>query len=153
MDDEKTKLTDIKAAAPAEKSKVASPILLSEDEKDKIRLQVEKELEASAKKKLADEYKASLMAAAKKKELFKNAPEGTTEDGLVPIFIDLPPVSECIRLDGVAYYPGRTYNVRPEVKEVILEVMGRGFQHEDSLNGKTAKENLYRKQNTSRIQQ
>jgi hypothetical protein len=126
---------------------------LSDAEKEKIREQVEKELDAENKKKVAADYKASLISAAKKKALFADAKQGESEDGLVPIFIDLPAVSECVRLDGVAFYPGRTYNVTPQVRDVINEIMHRGREHEDSISGKTAKENAYRKKNGSKVQQ
>lgn len=126
---------------------------LSDAEKEKIREQVEKELDAENKKKVAADYKATLISEAKRKAFFRNAKEGEDADGLVPVFIDLPAVSECIRLDGVAFFPGRTYNVTPGVRETILEVMGKGREHEDSINGKTAKENAYRKQNSQKLQQ
>lgn len=126
--------------------------LLSDEDKQKIKLQVEKELEAEAEKKAKADYKAELIATAKKKALFSAAKDGANEDGLVPVYVDLPSVSDCIRLDGVAYFPNKTYYVTPEVRDVILETMFRGRQHEDSLNGKTAKENMYRRQNTQKIQ-
>lgn len=126
---------------------------LSDDEKEKIQQQVIKELDAENKKKVAADYKASLVAAAKKKALFADAKQGESEDGLVPVFVDLPPVSECIRLDGVAFYPGRTYHVLPAVRDVILDMMYKGREHEDSISGKTGKENAYRKQNQSKLQQ
>ncbi len=122
-----------------------NPSLLSAEEKEKIAAQVEKELEAEAKKKASADYKAQLISKAKKKELFQNAKEGENEDGLVPVFIDLPPVSECIRLDGRQYDPGKTYYVTKEVQAVILEVMGRGREHEESLMDKEQKKNAYRK--------
>ena len=113
---------------------------LTDEEKQKIEQQVEKELEAEAKKKLQADYKAGLVAAAKKKSILKDAKQGEDIDGLVPIFIDLPPVSECIRLDGVAFYPGRTYNVLPAVRDTINEIMFRGKDHEDEVSGKKEKE-------------
>lgn len=128
-----------------DKTKVVNASLLSDDEKAKIADQVEKELAADAKKKLASDYKASLVAAAKKKALFENAKEGENEDGLVPVFVDLPPVAECIRLDGRQYDPGKTYYVTEAVRAVILEVMGRGREHEESLMDKEQKKNAYRK--------
>lgn len=109
---------------------------LTEEEKEKIQKQVLKELDEENKKRVAKDYKDSLMAAAKKKALFKDAKSGENEHGLVPIFIDLPKVSECIRLDGTAYYPGRTYNVLPDVRSTILEIMHRGQAHEDEVTGR-----------------
>ncbi len=129
----------------SDKSKDSGVILLSDEEKEKIKLQVEKELEVEAKKKATADYKAGLVAAAKKKELHSKAEEGTNEDGLVPVFIDLPPVSDCIRLDGRQYDPGKTYYVTKEVQAVIMECMGRGREHEESLMDKEGKKNAYRK--------
>lgn len=121
-------------------------VVLSEEEKEVIRKKVEKKLEKEARDRASDSFEKELITKAKKKELMKDAKAGDPdENGLVPVFIDLPGVSECIRLDGIAYYPQRMYYVSPEKRDVILECMGRGREHEDSLNGKTAKENLYRR--------
>jgi hypothetical protein len=123
--------------------KVTSADFLSQEEKEKIQAQVKKELDAENLKKIKDDYKAQLISEAKtaaRKALLKDAKEGEDENGLVPVFIDLPLVSECIRLDGVAYYPGRTYNVTVAVREIMLEIMGRGQSHENEISGKTAKE-------------
>lgn len=109
---------------------------LTDEEKAEIEKEVREELDAENKKRVASDYKKSLISAAKKKALMKDAKEGETEDGLVPIFIDLPSVSECIRIDGVAYYPGRTYHVRAEVRELMLEIMHRGDMHEDEISGR-----------------
>ncbi len=129
-----------------DKTKVINASLLSDAEKEIIAAEVAQQIEDEAKEKATEKYRKELLLAAKKKELMKDAKPGDPdENGLVPVFVDLPRVSECIRLDGVAFYPGRTYNVLPEVKAVILECMARGREHEDSLNGKTAKENIHRR--------
>jgi len=124
---------------------------LSDEEKLKIQKEVEEQLDKENKKKVADDYRQSLIAEAKRKALLSDAKSGSSTEGLVPVFVDLPAVSECIRLDGMAYYPGRTYNVTPEVASVINEIMHRGREHEDSLNGKTAKENMFRKQGKTTV--
>lgn len=131
-----------------EKAKVIQAGVLSDVEKENIEKEVQQQLEDEAKTAAEEKYRNELLKAAKKKALMKDAKPGDPDEkGLVAVFIDLPPVSECIRLDGTSYYPGRTYNVLPEVREVILECMGRGQEHEDSINGKTAKENIHRKRN------
>ena len=140
--------TEDKNSSLEEKAKDIHAAFLSEDEKEKIRRQVQKELDDENKKKLADDYKATLKSEAKKKALFKNAKTGQAEEGLVPIFIDLPKVSECIRLDGVAFYPGHTYNVTPAVRETIAEIMGRGQIHEDEILGRKDSNFLRRRSNT-----
>lgn len=131
-----------------DKAKVVNASLLSDAEKENIEKEVQQHLEDEAKSEAEEKYRNDLLKAAKKRALMKDAKAGDpNEDGLVAVFVDLPPVSECIRLDGTSYYPGRTYHVLPVVREVILECMGRGQEHEDSINGKTAKENLYKKKN------
>jgi hypothetical protein len=131
-----------------DKAKVVNASLLSDAEKENIEKEVQQQLEDEAKAEAEEKYRDKLIKDAKRKALMKDAKPGDPNaDGLVAVFIDLPPVSECIRLDGTAYYPGRTYNVKPDVREVILECMARGQEHEDSINGKTAKENLYKKKN------
>lgn len=126
-----------------DKTKELDPSFLSVEEKEKIKIQVEKEIELEAKKKAQADYKANLMAAAKKKALMRDAKEGENGDGLVSIFIDLPSVAECIRLDGTAFYPGRTYNVLPAVRDTLLEIMYRGKEHEDEVSGKKEKDRAH----------
>jgi len=143
-DDSDTMLEPTMIAGDPEKD-----VGLSEDEKKAIEKVVEKELLAADKHKQRADYKAKVVAEKKRKKLFRDAKPGEAKDGLVPIFVDLPSVSECIRIDGTAFYPGRTYNVRPPVRELILEMMGRGLDHEHSLNGKTAVENRFRQKGMS----
>lgn len=143
MDDTKK----IEAEKIEDKTKTILANSLSDEEKEKIKQQVEKELDVENKKRLSDDYKATLKAEAKKKALFKNAKPGETADGLVSVFVDLPSVSECIRLDGVAYYPGHTYNVTPSVREVLCEVMARGEAHEDEVKGRTDSNRARKKSN------
>lgn len=118
-----------------EKEKIFSG-LLSEDEKAKIKSEALAEVAAEAKKKLAEEYKKSIKDEATKKALMSDAKTNGKGDKLQAIFIDLPAVAECIRLNGVAYYPGRTYQVTQDVAEVLSEIMGRGFAHEDEVSGR-----------------
>ncbi|MCK5603834.1 hypothetical protein KAR91_18240 [Candidatus Pacearchaeota archaeon] len=126
-------------------------LCLSEEEKLKIQAVVDKELAATAKQRLCADYKAGLIAEALKKKLFKDAKPGKTGDGLVPIFVNLPQTSNCVRIDGTAFYSDRTYNVLPGVRALILEMMGRGEDHEDSINGKTAAENRFRRKGTQGV--
>lgn len=128
---------EIKAVLDKKSSTVVTDAtVLSDAEKEDIKARVEKKLAAEKRKKLADDYEASLIAEAKKKALFSNAKPGTNADGLVAVFIDLPSVTECIRLDGRQFYPGRTYHVSTEVAEVLHETMGRGQDHEDEVSGR-----------------
>lgn len=123
---------------------------LSEEEKLKIEAQVADELAAEEKKKAEDDYHAKVKKDAKRKALLRDAKPGDPDaDGLVPVYLTLPTVNECVRLDGNAYYPNKTHYVTPAVKAVLLEAMARGQEHEDSLNGKTSKENINRRRNNT----
>ena len=129
-----------------DKTKDTKPSLLSDDEKAKIAAQLEKELEKEAKDKAAAAYKATLKAQAKKEEFLKDAKPGDPDDnGLVPLFLSLPGVSDCVRLDGRNYYPNKMHYVTPAVRDTLLEIIGRGVEHESQINGKTARENMFRK--------
>lgn len=117
-------------------------IILTDEEKDKLRAEAAKEVEAENKKRAKDEYKAAAKAVLNKKKLLSDAP---SEEGLEPVYVNLTSVSDCVRLDGKAYYHGRTYHVTPEVKAVLLDAMGQGQKHEESLMDKGEKENAYRR--------
>ncbi len=116
--------------------KKAHSAFLSDAEKNKLEREALAELDAENKKQISKDFKESIKSAAKKKALFKDAATGADEEGLVPVFIDLPSVSECIRLDGTCFYPGRTYNVLPTVRDVLEEIMFRGQTHEDEVSGR-----------------
>lgn len=135
---------DIEDVAEKSLEEEVHATFLSDKEKEKIRLEVIKEIEIETKQKVAADYKAKLMSDAKRKALLKDALPGQDADGLVPVFVDLPKVSEAIRLDGISYYHGHTYNVTPQVRDVINEAMFRGRAHEDEINGRT-NSNEYRK--------
>lgn len=109
---------------------------LTEDEKAEIKAEALKEVDDENKEQVKADYKAKIKAEATRKSLFKNAKKGEKGEGLVPVYIDIPKVSDCIRLDGACFYPGITYNVSPEVAEVLNEVMGKGQNHEDEVSGR-----------------
>ena len=120
---------------------------LSDEQKEKIAAKVEAKLRKEAQAKAEEDYEKQLIAAAKRKELLKDAKPGDANaDGLVPVFISDVKAGDCIRVNGVAYYPRRIYQVTPQLRETLQEIMQRGRDHEDQINGKTARENLYRRQ-------
>lgn len=133
-----------------QKRKIKMTELLTEEEKIKLKAEAEKELEIELKKKAKEDYKAAVKSVAKKKELMKDAPERADDENLVPVFISLPKVAECIRIDGRAFHHGRTYHVTEEVRATLLEIMGRGEQHEESLMDKEGKQNAYRRKTNLR---
>jgi hypothetical protein len=124
---------------------------LSDEEKLKIEAEVAEELEIEAKEKAEDDYRAKAKKDAKRKALLRDAKPGDPDaDGLVPVYLTLPTgATECVRLDGAAYYPNKTHYVTPAVRAVLLDCMARGQEHEDTLNGKTSKENINRRRNNT----
>ena len=70
--------------------KKAHSTFLTDEEKKAIEAAVHKEIEEENKKQVAADYKASIKSAATRKLLLKDAEAGATEDGLVPVFVDLP---------------------------------------------------------------
>jgi hypothetical protein len=135
-----------------EDKKLINSSLLSDEEKQKIQDEVAEEMAQDAKDKAVEVYRAKVKSDAKRKALIRDAKPGDPdEDGLVPVFLSLPSVNECVRLDGVAYYPNKTHYVTPNVRAVLLDAMARGQEHEDTLNGKTSKENINRRKNQNII--
>ena len=121
------------------------PFVLDDAAKKKIEIEVEIQLEAEAQAKAEADYKAKLIQEAKRQLLFSQAEKGTAGEGKHPIFIDLPPSSQNIRLDGKQYDVNRTYHVTKEVHASLTDVMGAGRRHEESLMDKQGKLNAYRK--------
>lgn len=113
----------------SDKAKAAG---LSTEEIAKIESDVAKELEKELKDKAAADYKATLLAKARK------AAVETPKEGeeLQAIFIELPPNSDRITLDGKIYVHGKTYHVTHAVLETLSEVMSRGWAHEDEVKGR-----------------
>lgn len=130
------------------KDKEPESSVLSVEEKERIKAEAAKELLAEEKKQLKDDYKQTVKAQLKRKQILKDAPAKGEGEDLVSVYIDLPTVSECIRLDGRSYYPNRTYDVTPEVQSTLLEIMGRGRDHEESLMDKEGKKNAYRRRSS-----
>lgn len=118
---------------------------LSDEQKDKIAKKVKAKLEKEAQDKAEAEYEQQLIAEARQKEFFNDAEDGTDANGKVPVYIDLPKVADCIRLDGKAFYPQKIYYVTLAQLDVINETMWRGKEHEDSINGKGGAENRQRR--------
>lgn len=122
--------------------------VLSDEEKAKIQKQVERELDEENRKAIATAYKEKLKTEARKRALAKDSDPGADAEGLVPIFIDIPRVSDCIRLDGRPYYPGKTYHVTPAVKATLEEIMFRGQEHEDEISDRKNSNQYRRKMNS-----
>jgi len=121
--------------------------LLTDEQKEKIAKKVAARLEKEAQAKAEDDYEKKLVADAKRTQLMRDAKPGDPDaEGLVPVFINIARNGDCIRVDGTAYYPQRVYNVTPNLRDVLLEIMDRGRDHEEQINGKTARENMSRRQ-------
>ena len=133
--------------------KLTGSAILSQEEKDVIAKEVEAQLAKEAKSDAEEAFRDELLAKAKRKALMSVAKPGEQEDGLFPIYVNVPSCGDGVRLEGKLFENNKTYYVTANEKAVILECMGRGQEHEDSINGKTAKENMYRKKNSQVIQQ
>ncbi len=119
---------------------------LSDAQKEKIQAKVKAKLEKEAQAKLEDEYEKKILADAKRAEHLKNAKPGDPNDkGLVPVFVSLPSCGDGVRIDGHLFVSNKIHYVTPQLADVLYEAMGRGSDHEDSLNGKTALENRGRR--------
>jgi hypothetical protein len=131
-------------------AETAHDAFLSDEEKAKIKIQVEEELDAENKKKVAADYKAQLKAEAKKAAAIKNAKPGESAEGLVPLFIDLAPGAQALRIEGVCYHPGITYHVTPAQRDSMLDMMHKGHNHESEVRG-TKNSNQYRPKSSYNI--
>lgn len=102
------------------------------------RQELEAEQEALAKESLKRQIKTRL-----RRELMAQAGMKDGEE-LVPITIDLAPHADKIRIDGVDYYQGATYNVAPQAVPTFNEIMYRTWWHEEDISDRRGRHNAYR---------
>lgn len=109
--------------------------LLSMEEMEEIELEVAREFEQlqheDAKERYRKDYRWQYQIA-----------QGEEEEEL-DVLIDLPGHSARIVLDGIAYYHGHIYFLPYSKVTTILDVMGRAWDHEESVGG--ANTNSYRR--------
>jgi hypothetical protein len=122
--------------------------LLSEEEVAKIRAEARAKIKAeqlsAAKKALLEEEMAKLRAEA-----------GLTtgdeaKDEMVTITVDLAEHSDRLTLNSVPYWHGHTYTVPRHVADTLREMMYRGWQHQNELDGKSL-EQFYQTARLTRI--
>lgn len=104
-----------------------------------VRAELEAEQQELAEAALKRELKTKL-----KREMLANAGLNDGEE-LAPITIDLAPHADKIRIDGVDYYQGHTYNVAPQAIATFNEIMGRTWWHEEDISDRRGRHNAYRK--------
>lgn len=122
-----------KRAVPAEAEGI-----LDADDVAEVYAEAQKEVLAKQRK----DARAALLKKAKeelareaKEALKRSAPRGDQVD----VYIDLAPYGgkegSVIRLDGEEFWHGRTYRVRRDVGQVLMEQCQRSWQHQESTIG------------------
>ena len=104
--------------------------LLSADEQRKIRDEALKQIEEERKSKAREQFMR--LAIQEARSAFE------PDEEMVDIYIDLAGHSKQIVLDmgdtarnGGVYYHGHTYTVKASVNRTLMEIMARGWAHEE----------------------
>ena len=84
-------------------------------------------------------------AAKKRIKAELQAASGEDPEALVAIRIDLAPHADRIKIDGIDYHHGMTYNFAPQAVPTILEIMHRTWMHEAEISDTKNRTNAYRK--------
>lgn len=69
------------------------------------------------------------------KERKKREAKVVENDPLQRVFIDLPPHSSSIRIDGRQYFSGHSYSFREDQVASVMEIMGNAWRHENEVRG------------------
>ena len=101
--------------------------LLTQEEKDQIRLKARDEVKRRRKEKAEEDL---LQAAIREEERSFHPP-----DRWVDITIDLAPYAAFIALDGVQYFHGLTYTVTQTVSVTMLDISARTWEHQREVKG------------------
>jgi hypothetical protein len=93
--------------------------------------------------------KAREAALAKQARMMAEAELGISDDNLpvqkgplvdegerIPVFINLAPFADRLRIDDVIYVHGRTYDLPERRAAVVQEAMSRGWKHQAEIEGK-----------------
>lgn len=104
--------------------------------------EAKRELIAEQERLAAEQFKA---AAKRRLKAEMQAANGVAPDELVPLLIDLAPHADRIRIDGVEYHHGHTYNFAPEAVSTIKEIMFRTWAHEDEISDRRNRTNAYKR--------
>jgi len=114
--------------------------LLTQDEIDKLQVEVDAEAAAELREQAKKSVKEKLRAEARRKK--------GLEEQQVEVHIDLAPFCDRLLIDNVAYLQGITYTVRASLAAVLLEQMQRTWTHQSEIDGKPA---LYNRQRNTRF--
>lgn len=117
------------------------PTLLSDEEKAQLRAQARKRVEQERKDATMDAFLQAEIEAARRASM--------PEEEMKYIQLDMAGHSDRIMLDGVIYFHGQTYEVPKHTYDVLAEVVGRGWEHEDQIGG--ANRDQYRKPRETRL--
>lgn len=109
---------------------------LSEDEVAAIRKKARAKLNADKKK---DEETRLFEAELRRLKMEEGLVVGGAMDDMVDITIDLAEFATCLTLDSVAFHHGRTYTVPRHRADTLREMMYRGWEHQNEIDGKSRK--------------
>lgn len=73
-------------------------------------------------------------------------PMPVENERMCDITLDLAPHSDRLFVDGVIYMHGRTYTVPQRLYDTMREMVSRGWQHQEEIDGKDR--NFYRRAKT-----
>lgn len=112
---------------PLPEKYVAGASLLDEEDLEALR---EEAREAVLEDLRADERK-KMLKGLMKEERGRFVPEETT----VWVLVNLPGHSKELKIDGVAYHQGRSYEVPEKMAASMRDNMARAWEHEDVVGG------------------
>ncbi len=115
--------------------------LLTEEERAEIEDTIIAEIEEEERERLRAAYKVEA------KEKFRRE-KGLAEEQ-VTLTIDVAGHAQDIKLDGRPFYHGHTYTVPRSIADTLFDIMGRTWDHEESVGG--ANQNEYRKPRNTRM--
>ena len=115
--------------------------LLSEEEMAEIESEIVAEIEEEERERQRKIYREEAKLSMKRAK-------GLAEEQ-VEVIIDVAGHAQDIKLDGRPYFHGHTYIVPLSVASTLYDIMGRTWDHEESVGG--ANQNEYRKPRNTRM--
>lgn len=119
-----------------------NPATLTEEEKGLLR--------TKALERVAKERKEAAMDAFLATEIDLARRAHVPNEEMKYISLDMAGHSDRIMIDGVVYFHGQTYEVPKRLYDVLKEVVGRGWEHEDEIGG--ANRDVYRRPRSTALQ-
>ena len=118
------------------------PTLLSDAEKTALRTKALERVNQERKDAAMDAFLADEVSKARRAHL--------PEEEMKYISLDMAGHSDRIMIDGTVYFHGQTYEVPKRLYDVLREVVGRGWEHEDEIGG--ANRDVYRRPRATALQ-